>query len=411
MLYLFMFVNFMIFMIVFSMPVYLYSSIMHENDYSHLDVLSLLFILACDAALLFGYHAYKPVVFSHGVTYKPRAANNLYLFFLLVPILILVLVSFYILLEHFPDLLSSLGSIEAQQMRANVSTIKNSMSGAPVLLTGIIWWAIYKLRYTETTFSRKLLFSRAIIFSSVIIVTIYFVVKLSRMELVPLYFGIFMVYNFSANKMTSNRSNIFLKNILLIGIFGVGIFVLLSWVRGYNLDTVIKQFFAYLPASYNRLSALLNGSLHFAGERSGIYVSSFQGQIPIIKSFVNIYSFLGQPTLDYAWRHDFSDVANAGLNAHYTFPTIYGSIFTFCGYLSPIYFFLFGAVIKQFYSSFARGKIFGIIFYPLSLFCIMFSFGWNFFLSYEFIVMIIAVFYIFIFEKLIWPILARRSYG
>lgn len=220
-----------------------------------------------------------------------------------------------------------------------------------------------------------------------------------------------MVYNFSANKMTSNRSNIFLKNILLIGIFGVGIFVLLSWVRGYNLDTVIKQFFAYLPASYNRLSALLNGSLHFAGERSGIYVSSFQGQIPIIKSFVNIYSFLGQPTLDYAWRHDFSDVANAGLNAHYTFPTIYGSIFTFCGYLSPIYFFLFGAVIKQFYSSFARGKIFGIIFYPLSLFCIMFSFGWNFFLSYEFIVMIIAVFYIFIFEKLIWPILARRSYG
>ena len=183
--------------------------------------------------------------------------------------------------------------------------------------------------------------------------------------------------------------NIFLNLIMFLGI-GIFIFILLSIVRGFtNGYQIISQIFDYGPASFNRLAAFLSGQLTFYGENSGIYVSSFQGQIPIIKNYIDIYKLLGQPSLDSVWLENFRNVGIAGLNAQYTFPTVYGAIYSFFGWLSPLYFLFLGFFYKQVIHSINKIGTFGIVFYPFFIFSLFFWFGWNFLLSYNFIVLII----------------------
>ena len=402
-IFLLLFFNFILFISAFFMPAWLYSSIMQEHDYTNFNFLSLIFILICDTSFLAGYVIYKPVVIlRYGLIKKNNRINNLFLILPIIPFFALSAYSVFILINKFPSLILSFGTPHAQELRESVSSVQNAMSGAPIILTGVVWWAIFRLRIAERSTGRRLRYAKLFVFISLGLLTINFLLRMSRMDLIPLYFGCFINYKYADLVCGFSRKINLIRATILFVAIGLSVFIVLLLARGfYGFDSAANQIFAYTLASYNRLSAFLLGKLHFSGENSGIYVSSFQGQIPIIKNFFNIYKVLGQPSIGHAWLDNFHNVAEAGLNYHYTFPTLYGAIFSFFGYYSPVYFFLFGLFVKQSENSLSKSRVFGIIFLPLSLFCLLFFFGWNFLLSYEFIALFIAYIYLEVYETML----------
>jgi oligosaccharide repeat unit polymerase len=316
------------------------------------------------------------------------------------------------ILKAYPQLLFSLGSSAAQRLRADVGTQQEVMSGAPIILSGMVWWAVFKMRRTELIVKKRLSITRVVIAISIILLTLTFFIKMSRMELIPLFVGLLINYKYAEYVTFKGGRTDLLRSMVVVIVIGLAIFIVLSLLRGYgDWQEIFRQMFAYGPASYNRLSAFLSGRLHFHGENTGIYVSSFQGQIPILKHFVDIYSLLGQPNLNSAWLRDFEDVAQSGLNPKYTFPTVYGAVYSFFGLLSPIYFVAIGLFFKQVVHSINKEKIFGIVFFPFVLLSMLFLFGWNFVLSYNFIVLVITVFILFSYEVVFWSIAAHRHHN
>lgn len=394
--------NFFLFFIPFILPSNIYSEIMNEKDYSFFNFESLVFIILCDVSLILGYFMHRPIIIdkiSDNGSMK-RIYSNKFIILPLLPFIFLTIISIFMILKSYPQIIFLLGSAAAQGLRVDISTQANVMSGAPVVLSGMVWWAVFRMRCTEIETRKKLIVTRAVVILSVILIVASFLIKMSRMELIPLFVGILINYKYAEYISLNLKNSNFLRSIIIITAMGLFIFVLLSFIRGYNSwHEILSQIFSYGPASYNRLSAFLSGRLHFYGESTGIYVSSFQGQIPIIKHFIDIYGFLGEPNLSTAWLRDFNDVSQAGLNIHYTFPTVYGAIYSFFGIFSPIYFVVYGAFIKQALHSLNRKKNFGIVFFPFLVFGVLFLFGWNFCLSYTFIILLITVFLLFMYER------------
>lgn len=388
-------------------PPNLYSKLMEEPDYMFLNLELAVFVLMCTVSFIMGYKLFHAISLTKNRVNDKINNRNIVLF----PLVIwsfLTVYSLFLILLRYPELIQSLGTLSASHLRAEISLhLKDVMSGAPIILSEVIWWAIYRMRDLEIKYDKRLFFYRAGLVLCSIIVIAMFTVKMSRMELLPFIFGAIISYNYLGNATSFYKKNSLQLQFVMFIIIGFSVFIAMSAVRGYSLSEEFFQVFAYGPASFNRLAAILSGRLHFYGGNTGIYVSNFQGQIPILKDFINVYSFLGQPSLNDAWQRDFIDVHNAGLNSHYTFPTVYGSVFTFFGWLSPLYFLAIGYAYRLIIRSLELGRIFGIIFFPLALFSLFFWFGWNFILSYNFTASIITVvmlsLYVRIFNYLLSP--------
>jgi hypothetical protein len=385
---------------------------MNEPDFSFLNTELFLFTLLCTSAFVIGYKLCRPIVLNgSGNNYIFNAVSNKFLVLPLVVWSALTISSLLMVLALYPDLVYALATSAAPQLRAEISMkLQGVMSGAPIVLSGVIWWAIFRMRITEVISQKKLLLTRLAITFASLLVVIVFTLKMSRVELLPFLFGVVINYKYAEHLASINANDGQFRQMLTLFAMGIFLFIMMSLVRGYNWSGEATQVFAYGPASFNRLAAFLSGRLRLYGAGSGIYVSNFQGQIPFIKDFINVYKVLGQPTLNSAWKNDFTDVANAGLNYHYTFPTVYGAIYSYFGWLSPFYFFIIGCAYRQVVASIDKARIFGIVFFPFVLFSLFFWFGWNFILSYNFTALVITVSMLFIYER-IYRDLFFRNHG
>lgn len=410
MLYLLTF-NMALIAITFMFPPQWYSRIMNEPDFAFLNIELFVFTLLCSSAFVVGYKLYRPIVLNGS------SSNSIFNVisnkFLVLPLIIwsaLTVSSLLMVLALYPDLLYALATSAAPQLRAEISMkLQGVMSGAPIVLSGVIWWAVFRMRTTEVILQKKMFLTRATLTFASLLVVIVFTLKMSRIELLPFLFGVVINYKYAEHLASINANDRQLRQMLTLFTTGILLFIMMSLVRGYNWSGEATQIFAYGPASFNRLAAFLSGRLHFYGEGSGIYVSNFQGQIPFIKDFFNINKIFGQPTLNSAWKNDFIDVANAGLNSHYTFPTVYGAIYSYFGWLSPLYFFIIGCGYRQIVASIDKARIFGIVFFPFVLFSLFFWFGWNFILSYNFTALVITVSMLFVYERIYRDLFFRNQ--
>lgn len=385
-----------------TFPPQWYSHIMNEPDFAFLNMKLFVFTLICTGAFVIGYKLFRPIAL------KAFSSNSIFNVvsnkFLVLPLIIwsaLTVSSLLMVLALYPDLLYALATSAAPQLRSEISMrLQGVMSGAPIVLSGVIWWAVFRMRITEVILHKKLFLTRVTIIFASLLVVIIFTIKMSRIELLPFLFGVVINYKYAEHLASTNTNNRQLRQMITLFTIGILLFIMMSLVRGYSWSGQAIQIFAYGPASFNRLAVFLSGQMHFYGAGSGIYVSNFQGQIPFIKDFIDVYKILGQPTLNSAWKNDFIDVANAGLNSHYTFPTVYGAIYSYFGWLSPLYFFIIGCAYRQIVASIDKARIFGIVFFPFALFSLFFWFGWNFILSYNFTALVITVSMLFIYEMI-----------
>jgi hypothetical protein len=375
-----------VFLIAWIFPPTLYSDIVSEPDIMFLDPQTFLFYTLCVAGFLAGTYCYfyfglRPV--QSGLFEDRR--ETLGTLYLPIPLLIATaLCSVYLIkVAHNINVFTLLASQQGSLIKDAQETGQNdvgSWDAALMMLTSTLCWALYRAnQYRLQGFARRVYL--ICFWIGVLVDVATCIGTVDRTNLMPLVAGLAGVGLFFRTNTKDPRLTRLL--VLLVGGFGgaIALFVLLSFLRGALLGTVLLQnVLGYTIVSYNRLAALLTGSMHYAYEHSGVYTIPFLSQSGTLNNIIPFRDYFNWPMAQALWRTEFSSTALAGLSPGYIWSGTFGYLYSDLGWGTPIYMFFYGLIAAYFWRRFERGRLVGLVFYPWILFCILFWIGVNFLL-------------------------------
>jgi hypothetical protein len=399
--------SFGIFLVAWLFPPNLYAEIMQEPNYMFLDWRNLVFCSTCVAAFLLGVKASRVsltslVTFLFGVVLTGDSLSSntdrrslsarvqVRCLPLVIPVAISVLLGCTTLVvigiktDNIALLLAEQGQAikEAIAARDNVdlSFWGKLIPLAPVHMA-IIWWFAFRLREAEIPRTARRWMVILLCFAILVAIG-NAVVHAERVSLMPILVGLFPLYVFTSPKLRAGDIWTVLKPIGF-GLGGiVGVFYLLSFLRG-NVVTVDPRelLLGYTISSYGRLALLLKGSLRFDYPGNIQDLCWFFSYNKYFNAVIPYASFFNIPDPIVSWASDFPAMGDAGLRVAYMYPTVFGYVFRDIGFWSPVYFACQGVLVGWAWKSFRNGRVYGLMLYPWCVFSILFWFGWNLFLT------------------------------
>jgi hypothetical protein len=174
-----------------------------------------------------------------------------------------------------------------------------------------------------------------------------------------------------AGKQTSFR--FILRTGIAIVLCVTLLLVAFSFLRGDSLDDWAHQFLGYTIASYNRLAAVVNGSLRYPFAGRGLYLSPFVSFNHTWNRLVPLGRVMNWPDQMEVWGAEFGAVTRAGLDGSLIWSGTFGYIFSDLGWFSLPFVFGYGVLSGVAWNWMKRGKVLGIVLYPCLGFCIL---GW-----------------------------------
>jgi hypothetical protein len=199
--------------------------------------------------------------------------------------------------------------------------------------------------------------------------------------------------------------------IVVISVFAgagaLGLFLLLSFVRGdQSVHELVGSLLGYTLASYNRLAALLLGSLHYQYEGKGAYLFPYLVDSQKINDLLGLREVFGWPTSSELWQSEFSSTMAAGLTSSYIWAGAFGYVYADLGWLAPLYLLAVGLGAGHLWRMFCRGHVIGVVLYPWMAFSILFWIGWNILLTNWLITLVMATACLWTYDTL----LSSRSF-
>lgn len=166
---------------------------------------------------------------------------------------------------------------------------------------------------------------------------------------------------------------------LLLCVLIIPMFAFFSALRGADTpEAITTDLAAYTISSYNRLAALLSGTLRFSYAGTGVYC--LWGFLPFNNLFnriIPVRELLKWPSYYDLFDSLFSPVWRAHLNGNSVWASTFGYVYADLGWLSPGFLFLYGLVYGWVWRSVQLGRTFGIVLYPWFAFCMLFWFGYT----------------------------------
>lgn len=374
-------------------PQEVYEGILREPDLMLADIQARLFVLSCLLAFLCGtaIAARFP-----GLRVRPTlplqpaqwnvSIGGLYAIVLVMFSIAMLIYYVYQVRAAIPDSISlmmrGLGYLYRDEL-IYVATIKWTFN----IGYAITVWSWY--RYLgQPTLRRRATVTNAWLVLNVIATACFIfvsVVWLARSTLVPFLVSLLFVsayWRWRHHPLTVAAA---LKYIIILLLLVFVSFNLLSILRGaHSLDELLQGMLGYGPASYNRLSAVMTGYLEMPNSGSGFYAFTFLWDNPaLIHRFVDTVQLGRSMGLDLPdsriehWQAQFVAVALSGLDVRYIWPTAFGYVFCDLRWWSCAYFFFYGMVSWFLFVLCVRGRPFGIVIYPMVVFCILFWSGDN----------------------------------
>jgi hypothetical protein len=147
----------------------------------------------------------------------------------------------------------------------------------------------------------------------------------------------------------------------------------------------------YTVASYNRLAALLQGSLHYEYTGKGVYFSSFLSFNHAFNQIIPYDKIMNVPVFLDWWGSAFISVGRAGLNPSLIFCGTFGEIYLETGWFAPVFMFGYGLLYGLVWFWMKEGHIIGFILYPYFAYCILFWFTGNGLFDQDIVALIIDV--------------------
>jgi hypothetical protein len=262
---------------------------------------------------------------------------------------------------------------------------------------GVMWWSVWQWR-RQGNFTSKLL---AVMLIALVLLS--GVIKLSRGEIVPVVFGIFIsLLGVRAAKGVGSSASTNSAHALLFAASLAAVFVLVSLVRGIEgFSSLAGDFVGYLFSSFNRLAYLVDGKLVYSDSGKGIYTISFLGYNNLINSIINTRDVLGWPDFRSYWEGEFDSVWRSGLNGYLIWATAPGYVFSDIGFFFIIYWYFVGICYGIVWSSFCNQGILGIVVYPWLAFSLFFWFGTNFVVDTRIVALLLCTILLLTYEKIV----------
>jgi len=368
----------LLFLITFFYPSNSWYTIFEEANVTYLSFGTLAFILVCLLFLVFGIIL--------GSTIKITRAQNkihskLYFNLLLAPVLTVtaIVFVFYIiyLATNFPGYLLLTISGEGDLVKSMVAGGQMNYSTLPNFAIPIVWWGWY--RYYS--FSDKLNTILYLLRFTTLLLLIILVVNAARFALMPFIIGWFVIYTklivFDKTSRKNHKSRS-IKFVLILSLVILVLFSLFAIARGIdNLEDLFSMILGYGPVSFNRLGAIFHSNLTFTYSNTFVYVIPE----PFFTAFRYIFSMQTISGHE-VWLSEFDGIQNANLNHKYIWLTIFGYVYDSIGLFSFFYFFIYGIITGLFWIAFLKGRLIGIVMYPLTYFSIFFFFGSNYLITF-----------------------------
>jgi hypothetical protein len=244
-------------------------------------------------------------------------------------------------------------------------------------LTTVLWWAYFRAKQLGLQGTTKSIY-RAIYLLALAIDTLTCVATVDRTNLMPLFAGISVIYFYCKSRavVVKLTSMIVTAATSLAG--AIVAFSFFSFLRGALAVRLITfALLGYTITSFNRLSALLGGSMHYLYEGRGVYLSSYLLSANRVPLYLGLKDLFGWPTLFQLWQSEFQSTAGAGLNPGFNWPGVFGYLYSDIGWWTLLYLFCAGLLAGHLWSGFTRGKSLAIVLYPWVAFWVLFWLGWN----------------------------------
>jgi hypothetical protein len=378
--------SYLVFLFAWLFPPGLYTDYVHEPDLMYLDPQSLLFYTACVAAFLFGARFSRFLGASVPRGPEPQISARSPLFYLLTPLVTAILFCTVALVLvgqkiNFVSLLATQQG-DAIKLAREVGQLQaGRWERATPALTGVLWWSYFRASQLKLEGTAKTIFNLVFLLGLGIgIVTC--VATVDRTTLMPIVLGSFVVYLFRRTRSSSVK----VLQLVLTGVLSmagiIGTFLSVSFLRGaVILRVLITNLLGYSIVSYNRMAALLAGTMHYAYQGRGVYLSRYLLEDLVINDIFHLADRFGWPDPLGLWQTEFTSTMAAGLNPAYIWAGAFGYIYSDLGWWAPLYLGVIGVIAGFLWSQFNACNTFGIVLYPWVGFCVLAWFSTNFVLS------------------------------
>ena len=364
-------------------PPVLYSDIIGEQNYMFADPVTIIFIILCTACFGMGCNMVAGSSFkNHRLALEGDAADTRAQH-MRMPCAMAVLaavIGIGTALEFIGNpalFIAALTTGSAESLRGDAVSngVESGFSVLALLPLGfpLLLWSVYAaLRPGGGHRSaRRLITTCAAVYGLCLVVT------LQRNLLLPYLiaiFGLASAIRLHPHGVSKSR---LARGLLMACIAIVGLFILIAWFRGGASESPLTVLTGYLPASVNRLAALLHGDLTPAVSGEPYYSFRFFWHPPLVRRFLPVDAWgrsLGLQIPETAfdgWVDEFDAVSSAGLNPSFIWATAMGYVYYDFGWFAPLYFAVLGAVTGRLWDLFLKRSPAGMILYPYFATCIL----------------------------------------
>ena len=375
--------SYALFVIAWLFPPTLYTYFLKEQDLLFLNMTCFFFYTSCVITFCLGVWACRYVQGSsqHGLPATITASSPVLLILIPLGLATVLCLEYLVQIGGRIDFISLLASSQGDAIKQSEepgAVIAGRWDMVPPMLTAVLGWAYFRVRQLEIRGRTKLICYTMIILATLVNIA-NDVARVDRAQLMPLVASLIIVFIFF--KTRSATTTMFRLVLLGAGALTIviAVFMFLSLSRGIvSTDALVSSLLGYTTVSYNRLAALILGSMHYAYEGSGVYVIPFLSQSAGLNKVFPFGETFGWPGARELWRSEFLSTAQAGLNPGFIWSGTFGYLYSDLGWYTVLYTFFYGLFSGYCWVKFKTGKAFGVIIYPWVAFSVLFWFGVNF---------------------------------
>jgi len=395
--------SFLFFLFAWLFPPRLYSQLVYEPDLMFLDPATILFYLLCVIGFVAGVWLREnllPKTQPHWFRLTIKMSPVLYVLTPLSIGIALCVLSNVILVRNNPLLIWLLIAQQGSQVKSpNGLLLEGAMTFATPMLTGIVWWAVWRTSQMNLKRNQAWIMKGSILLA-IFVVAASATLSLNRNNMNVILAGLavlFILRRSEQGRLTPKRMALFAAT--CAGLI-VSTFLFFAYLRGGTPQENLGQLLGYTVASYNRLAAIVNGQLRYPMAGNGTYLSSFLAFNDTLNRIIPFNRFMGSVQFSDQWSSEFAAVDQAGLNGGLIWSGSFGYIFSDLGWVAPLVLVVYGFVAGHLWKSILAGKLGGVILYPWCAFCILFWFGTNYLLDVGAAVLLLDVIALGIYEGL-----------
>ncbi len=399
------------FLVGWLLPSSLYTDLIQEPDLMFLDAETLLFFLLCVAGFLLGLLVIDFVFPGPALLESRLRVTRLKGFSLLFPLILttgLTCIRIEQMLQKSPNILILLlaqqgNTLRTEQLEQGTTGV---LGWASFMQIAVLWWTYWMLSNSrpagKRTFWQRRLVSWLVLAAGLVVQIGLSILKVSRADMMPVFGGFAILYVLGRIQ----RKELSIGGILrYFALFFVGVmvlFYLFGALRGTSDPTEgLATFVGYTLASYNRLTAVLRGTLHYPYAGHGVYLSNFLVSNNAINAVLPLRSTLGWPDYLELWNSEFQGPQLAGLRYELIWAGVFGYLFSDFGWTTPLILTAYGLIYGSFWRLMKMGSSVGVALYPWFAFTALCWFSSNMTFDVRFVFFLLAGLLLMAYEKVL----------